>query len=162
MKKYYVYIVGFIVLTSLSCKDKTVKPIEVSDKNTIDVEVIHSAGDKWAEEDNFLPLPFNVARAGDEDILVLGRRIESGENVVIKPLGAIRIMQNDTLQTFVISLPQKAELQSLNTEDFDEFSTVYSGAKWIVEHYMLNRKNSHGVKLKSWENENFAIKYLLK
>jgi hypothetical protein len=52
-------------------------------------------------------------------------------------------------------------MKVIDADGFDEFSTVYSSAKWIVEQYLVNRKGSNVIKLKSWENEKTAINYLL-
>lgn len=151
-----------MVVILQSCKDDVPKSIEIDDEGGVTVIVKHSAGDNWDEKDNFLPLPFNIANAGNEELIVLSERIKQGEQLNVNPLGAINILENDTLITYVVSIPVKPKYKSFSTTDFDEFSTVYSGVKWIVEQYLLNRKNSYSVKLKSWENENYAIKYLLK
>lgn len=145
-----------------SCEEKTPEAIVLDENNAIKVDVLHSAGDKWASSDNFLPLPFNIAKGGTDEIIILSSRIKKGETLDVKPIGAVRIIQNDTLHTYVVTIPIEVKHKSISAEDFDEFSTVFSGAKWIVEQYLLNRENSNSVKLKSWENENFAIKYLLK
>ena len=163
MKKLYIYIIVILIVGVISCKkDQAIKPLALDENNAIQVEVQHSAGDQWSQVDNFLPLPFNVAKGGEDEILVMGKRISNGTSVDVKPIGAIRIVENDTLKTYVLSVPVESEHISLSTVDFDEFSTVFSGAKWIVEQYLLNRQNSNAVRLKSWENESFAIKYLLK
>lgn len=146
----------------MSCKEDAPKAIEIDENNAMEVGIIHSAGDSWASTDNFLPLPFNIAKGGENEIIVLSERIKNGVTLDVRPIGAVRISQNDTLHTYVVAIPIEADHKSLSVSDFDEFSTVFSGAKWIVEQYLLNRKNSYDVKLKSWENENFAIKYLLK
>jgi len=162
MKNVYVYILVAMTVVLFSCKEEAVKTLALDENNALEVNIEHSAGDKWSESDNFLPLPFNVAKGGEDDIIVMSERIKEGEAVDVKPIGAIRILQNDTLLTYVISIPVGEKHKSISADDFDEFSTVFSGAKWIVEQYLLNRRNSYQVKLKSWENENFAIKYLLK
>ncbi len=162
MKKVYVYILVIMIVVMQSCKKEVPNKLVLDENNGMEVNVLHSAGDKWADTDNFLPLPFNIAKGGTDDIIVLSERIKEGESVDVRPIGAIRILQNDTLLTYVVTIPVGEDHKSLSTDDFDEFSTVFSGAKWIVEQYLLNRKNSYSVKLKSWENENFAIKYLLK
>jgi hypothetical protein len=156
------YVLVFMVVALQSCKKEQVKTITIDENNGVEVQIKHSAGDTWDSADNFLPLPFNVASLDEEQVIVLSKRIKRGEKLKVKVLGAVRVLQNDTLITYVITLPLKAKYESLNTVDFDEFSTVYSGAKWIIEQYLINRRNSYSVKLKSWENENFAIKYLLK
>ena len=151
-----------MIVALQSCKEDVQKSVILDDDTGVEVVIAHAAGDNWEETDNFLPLPFNIANRGEDEVIVLSKRIKKGEKLKVKPLGAIRILQNDTLITYIVSLPIKDEYESFNTVDFDEFSTVYSSAKWIIEQYLINRRNSYSVKLKSWENENFAIKYLLK
>ena len=162
MNKSYVYSIVFMVVGLFSCENEA-KPIAKNDdKDGVAVTVSHSAGDNWEEEDNFLPLPFNVAQRNETDVIVLSERIEKGKHLKIRPIGAVRLLQNDSLRTYVVSIPSKSDFASFATSDFDEFSTVHSSAKWIIEQYLLNRKGSYSTKLKSWENENFAINYLLK
>lgn len=151
-----------MIVAMQSCKEDVQKTVILDEDNGVEVKVVHSAGDNWEETDNFLPLPFNVAKLGGDEVILLSKRVKKGEKLTVKPLGAIRILQNDTLITYVVALPVKSKYKTFNTVDFDEFSTVHSGAKWIIEQYLINRKNPYSVKLKSWENENFAIKYLLK
>lgn len=162
MKNLYVYIIVIMIVALQSCKEEVPKAIVLDKNNVMEVNVRHSAGDKWSSTDNFLPLPFNVAKGGEDDIIVLSERIKKGQTLEVKPIGAIRILQNDTLITYIVTIPFGQKHQSISVSDFDEFSTVFSGAKWIIEQYLLNRRNSYNVKLKSWENEHFAIKYLLK
>lgn len=162
MNRVYVYVLVIMIVVLQSCKEDVPKTLVIDEDSGVKVEVTHSAGDQWAKTDNFLPLPFNISTIGNDEIIILSKRIKKGESLNVKPLGAIRILQNDTLMTYVVSIPVKQKYKSLSTVDFDEFSTVYSSAKWIVEQYLINRSNSYSVKLKSWENENFAIKYLLK
>jgi len=162
MKCLYIYLAVIMIVGLSSCKEETPKAIVLDENNAIEVKVVHSAGDNWESSDNFLPLPFNVAEGGLDEILVLSERIKKGVTLDVKPIGAVRVLQNDTLITYIVTIPLESEYKSISAVDFDEFSTVYSGAKWIIEQYLLNRKNSFSVKLKSWENENFAIKYLLK
>ena len=151
-----------MVIGMYSCKEEQQPSSKISDTGGIEVVISHSAGDDWAPSDNFLPLPFNVADLGNDETIILANRIKKGEKLEVKAIGAVRVSENDTLNTYIISIPVKSKYKSFAVSDFDEFSTVHSGAKWIIEQYMLNRKNSPSVRLKSWENENFAIKYLLK
>jgi len=162
MKKIYIYLLIASIVAIYACQEEGPKEIVLNENQGLTVNVRHSAGDQWSSTDQFLPLPFNVAKAGNNDILILGKRIKRGEKLNVNPIGAIRIVQNDTLNTYILSIPTKAKYQSLQASDFDEFSTVHSGAKWIIEQYLLNRRQTFSTKLKSWENENFAIKYLIK
>ena len=162
MKIRNIYIVGLLIFSFFSCKEERTKKLVVDENNAVKVNITHSAGDKWLASDSFLALPFNVANGGGEEILVLSERLKKGEKIDVKPIGAVRVEKNDSLLTYVIGLPSDKKLQTIPAADFDEFSTVYSGAKWIIEQYLVNRQDADLVKLKSWENENYAIKYLLK
>ncbi|MEM9549415.1 MAG: hypothetical protein AAGA77_25825 [Bacteroidota bacterium] len=162
MNRLNAYILVFAILAFMSCDQESRNEAKPNMEDAILVNVTHSAGDKWASTDNFLPLPFNIAKLGSDDVIILSERLDAGKKIDVKPIGAIRILENDTLLTYVISLPSEETERTMDAEDFDEFATVFSGAKWIIEQYMLNRGNSNTVRLKSWENENFANKYLLK
>ena len=149
-----------IVITS--CREEPSSTPQISDSGGVEVVVKHSAGDGWAATDKFLPLPFNVAELGSQKAIVLSDRIKVGEKLEVKPFGAVRVTENDSLHTYVVTYPIASKYNPFGVADFDEFSTVHSGAKWIIEQYILNRQNSNEVRLKSWEDENFAIKYVLK
>lgn len=151
-----------MMVGGISCNQEVEQKKEVNESGGVEVEIRHSAGGHWDTSDNFLPLPFNIGKNGQQDVLVLSSRIKEGQKLDVKPIGAIRVTENDSLNTYIISLPVDKKYKSFEVADFDEFSTVHSGAKWIVEQYIVNRQSTYDVRLKSWENENYAIKYLLK
>ncbi|MEE9439581.1 MAG: inorganic diphosphatase [Saprospiraceae bacterium] len=157
-----IYIIGLLVFTLISCKDKVeVKSVMINNKGGVTVSVKHCAGDRWDPKSDFLPLPMNIASVNGFNFLVLSDRLEKGKKLNVLPIGALRLMEHDTLNTYVIAIPTDRELKSIRVKNFDEFATLYSSVKWIIEQYMLSRRHGNDIKLKSWENENFAVKHIL-
>jgi inorganic pyrophosphatase len=162
MKLSYTYMVAILLFTLFSCEIKKVNLGQTMDEEGVFKSVItHSAGDSWSASDEFLPLPMNIADVNEKDVLLLSDRVKVGEKVGILPLGAVKLIENDSIKTYVIAIPSDSKMKVIDADGFDEFSTVYSSAKWIVEQYLVNRKGSNVIKLKSWENEKTAINYLL-
>ena len=93
MKKIYVYLIVFMIVGLISCKEEVSNTIKLDENNALKVDILHSAGDKWEPTDNFLPLPFNIAKGNTDEIIVLSERLDKGEKVDVKPIGAIRIYQ---------------------------------------------------------------------
>jgi hypothetical protein len=156
MKLHHVYIVVFVTFILFSCGGEKVD----SSDGVFLTKIIHSAGDSWGSSFGFLPSPVNISEINDKKILVISDRIEVGSNVSVLPLGAVRLIENDSLKTYVLGVPTDEQHTTINAKGFDEFSTVHSSAKWIIEQYLINRKGDNRVALKSWENEKSAINYL--
>lgn len=162
MKLAYAYISVILSFTIFSCGTKNVNSDQDLDKEGMFQSVItHSAGDSWDRSDAFLPLPMNVAEVNEKAVFILSDRIKVGKIVGILPVGAVKLIENDSIKTYVLAIPSIEDDKNIDAEGFDEFSTVYSSAKWIIEQYLVNRKGSNVIKLKSWENEKTAINYLL-
>jgi len=157
----YVYLFGLMLIIGFSCGDKPTVKTAVISENSVDLTITHSAGDRWGDH-NYLPLPFNVGSAGNHTMIVVSDRIENGKSVSAEPIGAIKVEDGDSLKTYVIALPLQSQWRTVAAEDIDEFATIYSSAKWIIEQYLVNRKGTNLVKLKSWESKRSAINYLLK
>lgn len=160
MKLSYAYMFAILLFTLFSCGTK-------KDKQPMDKEgafqcvITHSAGDSWSKSDEFLPLPMNVAEVSGKEVFLLSDRVKVGKKIGILPLGSVLLIENDSIKTYVLAIPAIDKNKKINAEGFDEFSTVYSSAKWIIEQYLVNRKGSNVIKLKSWENEKTAINYLI-
>lgn len=162
MKLSYAYTAVITLFTLFSCQEEKVNKEQVLDEEGIFKSVItQSAGDSWSKSDAYLPLPMNVAEVNKKDVFLLSDRVEVGEIVALVPVGAVKLIENDSVKTYVLAIPYLDSEKSIDAQGFDEFSTVYSSAKWIVEQYLVNRKGSNVIKLKSWENEKTAINYLL-
>lgn len=161
MKLYHAYLLVILVISLISCGEEKNTKVDVISKEGAFISVItHSAGDSWETSFGFLPLPVNIGTVNNKEVLVLCDRRKTGEKINILPLGAVRLIENDSLRTYVLGIPTDKELTTISAKGFDEFSTVHSSAKWIIEQYLINRKGENKVVLKSWENEKTAINYL--
>jgi len=162
MKVFNTYLLLILAIIVQSCGQKNnVADTHSIEKGIVDVVITHSAGDRWSDSDSFLPLPMNVGKVNEKEVLILTDRLETNTHVLVKPLGAINIIEHDSLKTYVLSIPHKQEGKAMKADGFDEFSTVHSSAKWIVEQYILNRKDGHSTRLKSWDNEKSAMKSVI-
>ncbi|MFT4533933.1 MAG: hypothetical protein ACJA1A_002671 [Saprospiraceae bacterium] len=162
MKLSYAYLSVILVIALLSCESKKVSNDQAVDSKGVFQSVItHSAGDSWSTSDEFLPLPMNIGEVNGKEVFLLSDRVKVGKKVGILPLGSVILIENDSIKTYVLAIPSVDKNKKIIAEGFDEFSTVYSSAKWIIEQYLVNRKGSNVVKLKSWENEKTAINYLI-
>ncbi len=164
-RKYFILNIYFylVALVLFSCrKNVDTKPMIIDRKKGVEVIIQHPAGDRWGQYDDFLPLPFNIATTRSHTFIVLSDRIKSGKKVRVNPLGAIRFTYRDTLKTFIIAAPSDKKHFTMNVDDFDELVTVYSPAKQMIENYVLHRSMAAQKQLYSWEDDNFAINYLLK
>ncbi len=162
MKLPHVYIAVFLGFILFSCEVKKENSELVLDEEGVFKSVItHSAGDSWNTSDTFLALPMNVGEINEKDVLLLSDRVKVGKSVSVIPIGAVKLIENDSIKTYVIAIPYLENDKKIDAQGFDEFSTVFSSAKWIIEQYLVNRKGNNVIKLKSWENEKIAINYLL-
>ena len=158
----YVYFIGFMMFIAVSCSDQPSVGSVVSSGNSVDLTITHSAGDRWGSNDNYLPLPVNIGSTGKHTMLVVSDRIDEGRKVSAEPIGSIKVEEGDSIKTYVVALPLDTQLRTVSADDIDEFATVYSSAKWIIEQYLVNRKGTNLVKLRSWESKRSAINYLIK
>lgn len=162
MKLLYAYISVFLVFIAISCGVEKNSSDQEKDRDGVFRSVIsHSAGDSWSTSDEFLPLPMNITEVNGKDVFLLSDREKVGKGIDIIPLGTVKLIENDSTKTYVLAIPSDENNRRINADDFDEFSTVYSSAKWIVEQYLVNRKGNNLIKVESWENEKIAINYLL-
>jgi len=162
MKLFNIYISVILSIVLISCGSKSEKNVNhPTEEGVFEVVVTHAAGDRWSNSDSFLPLPMNVGKVNNKKVLILSDRLNVKSNILVKPLGAISLIENDSLKTYVLAFPHDHKVKSMEADGFDEFSTVHSSAKWIVEQYLINRKGGHSTRVKSWDNEKSAINYLL-
>ena len=162
MKLLYVYLSVFLVVVMFSCGVEKSNESNAKDKDGVFSSIItHSAGDSWSTSDEFLPLPMNIAKVNGKDVFLLSDREKVGNSIDIIPLGTVELIENDSIKIYVLAIPSDKDDRGISADDFDEFSTIYSSAKWIVEQYLVNRKGNNLIKVKSWENEKRAINYLL-
>lgn len=159
----YTYSVVILMVVLISCKrNESASTPNYSEDKGVKVEVIKSAGDLFDHNDEYLGLPTNLAKVGNAISFVIGKPLKKDQNLNVYPIGAIRILQNDTLKTILVSIPSDQEFQTIAPKSFDEFATIHSSIKWILEQYLINRNLNQRTTLKSWEDDKFAINFILK
>jgi len=158
----YIYLFVIVGFMFSSCGEDTTSSVPNKSKNGIIVNITNPAGDRWSKGDDYLPLPVNVGEYKEEEVFVISDRIKAGKNVDVLPIGAIRLTQNDSIYTYILSIPSDKAKQSISVRNFDEFSTVYSSVKWILEQYLLNRSGARNIRVQGWYNEEYGLNYLQK
>jgi len=154
----HIYILGLILVTMFSCTQKTKTIIP---KGAYPVTIDKSAGELWEKTDQYLPLPVNIGHHDDKEVFVISDKKEQLSEIAVLPIGAVKYEENQKLKTIILSIPFNKEDRTVSVSDFDEFSTIHSSVKWIIEQYLVNRLGTKQTTIKSWENETFAINYLL-
>lgn len=157
----HIYIVGLLIFVLVSCKQDQVEIVKMNNSGSIQATIDIPSGDLWNSTDKFLTLPFNVGHVNDKKVIVIGKRIAANKKLDVTPIGAIKLLENDSIKTLILTIPFDIKQKTINVTNFNQFSTVYSSSKWIVEQYLVNRNGPNMIKLKSWENEKSAINYLL-
>lgn len=149
-----------LVLLLLGCRDNTTVITESTDKVSIDVKVLQSAGKSWTSDGSyFMPSPFNVCTYKDLSVLVLNNAISEGKNIMVTPIGALKIKEGGVVNHYILAIDEsKTDVPYRN---FDDLVTEYSSVKWMIEQYMLSRNGMGHATLVSWENQDFVMNKLL-
>lgn len=147
-------------LTFISCKNDEIPQVHVDAQKGVAVMVTNPAGDRWSESDDFLPLPGNMAKVGKYDVFIISDRMKKGSNQDVTIIGAVEYTEGTDKKFMIVAIPTKESSRSISVDDFDEFSTVYSSVRWIIEQYLLNVKGANAIKIKNWHNELYAINLL--
>ena len=79
----------------------------------------------------FLALFANIAKAQNDEIIVLSERMDKGESLNVKPIGAIRILQNDSLQSSEIDEFLTQRIIENITHMSPNIQYIFVG-KWLI------------------------------
>lgn len=132
----------------------------------VNVEVTYGAGDAYDAQgvkSVYLPLPFNLAQAvvGESDtldFLILSDRIYKGQELQVLPIGALLLEDEGVDRDLFISIPANPKRKTFNKSMFNDFAVEHASVKWMIEQYFVNAKGFSKVKLRSWEDEQYAIR----
>lgn len=133
--------------------------------SSVKTKVTFSAGQSLPMDGDrgFLSLPFNIAAdvaTATQPFVIISDELKESSTVDVIPIGVISIDDAGAKIEYIISIPSDDKKRTIPTDNFYEFSTVYSGAKWIIEQYFINYKGLGRVKLLSWEDEKYANRLL--
>lgn len=125
------------------------------------LEIIKPGGTLWNDRDQFLQMPFNLGVFNGNKVIFLSKAHNEGDIVNVHFIGAVRLIALEVEEIILIAVPYDKSKRTIDVKGFDEFSTVYSSAKWILGQYLINRSTESQAKVKSWENEKYVRNYIL-
>lgn len=163
--KYIIFGCFLSAITLMACGGGSSTSNSQADSSSVKAKVTFSAGQSLPMDSNrgFLSLPFNIAadvRTAKQPMVIISDDLKVSSKIDVIPIGVIRIDDEGRKIDYIISIPSDENKRTIPTDNFYEFTTVYSGAKWIIEQYFINYKGLGRVKLISWEDEKYAKRLL--
>ncbi|TXB63346.1 inorganic diphosphatase [Phaeodactylibacter luteus] len=122
---------------------------------------------------DFLPYPGNygfipgtalpVADGGDGDavdVLLISESLPTGTQIVVRPVGALRLLDEGQVDVKVIAIPADSALQVISPADFTDFSIRYDGARHLIESWFLQYDGLGAHQLQGWVDEERALAFI--
>ena len=162
LRFYNISVCVLFVLAFHSCKSKSdiAKP-----ENAISVKVSHEVGSQWKKESKYLGLPGNLAEIlalqDQNKCLILSQPLRAGLKLDVLPIGVLRLEVEETDLNIILSYPIDSTLQTIHAKDLDEFATIHSSSKWIIEQWFLNHLGMGKVTIKGWESQEYVVNNIL-
>lgn len=152
-----------LAILAISCGEKpaTVVPTQGPAEQGVAVTVEVSAGTGWADTGSYIPVPANVATINDHKVLILSDAIEVGTSVNIIPLAVAKLKEEGKVNHYIVSIPAAVSQRTNGINDFSDFTTRYSSAKWIIEQYIVSRNGLGKASLVGWEDAAYVKNNLL-
>jgi len=109
----------------------------------------------------FIPsthLDFNISKvAGPIDVFVVGKPIEQGHTLTVKPLGVLKYKIENILTYKIVAVPTSAELLSYPINDFGEFSEDFVDLRKQLSDWTLQKNKIENTVLLGWYDEDEAV-----
>ncbi|MEL6987728.1 MAG: inorganic diphosphatase [Bacteroidota bacterium] len=115
----------------------------------------------------FLPFPGNLGFIPKTkldgrpiDVIVLSKKISSGEEVNTKPIGGMRIKMDNNERFILIAVPYEEKMKTIKAESFQDFFTIYDPVKFILEQWFQNYDGKGKKKIINWMDEVSAFRHV--
>jgi inorganic pyrophosphatase len=118
---------------------------------------------------HFLPYPGNfgfilrpgaieksLKRTDHISCLILTSAISEKEVVEVYSIGVLTLEKDGIEEHIIICIPVEKEQQTMQIKDFVDFMTKYEAVRFQIQHWFLNYKGPNMVRIKGWEDEEFA------
>lgn len=119
----------------------------------------------------FLPYPANYGfipstlmdteRGGDGDpldVLVIAEAVPTGTVMEVRPVAALRLLDEGAADTKIIAVPVDSALLLFPLEDLDDLLTVYDPVRRIIQEWFVFYEGWGNTNLLGWEDKSFARK----
>lgn len=109
----------------------------------------------------FIPSTYSDPKNGGDgdaiDVLVLAEYLPTGTVLAIKPIGLIKLIDNDEIDYKIIAVPSDVKYQILSVNNYNEFSNRFPEIKTIIELWFLNYNKTETATINGWGDEIMAI-----
>ena len=109
----------------------------------------------------FIPSTYSdVEKGGDGDaldVLILSESLKTGAIIEIKPIGVLKLIDNNELDYKIIAIPLNKDLQIITANNYMEFSNNYPQIKKMIVTWFLNYDKNDIAEIDGWGNEIDAI-----
>jgi len=150
LSNYFVAFIAFCFL--LSCKNNTSKVIN-EEKGTLNVQVVHSAGDIYESfNDVGVPTFFNIATVDSEsdvgiNSIVLGKKISKGIKLSVHPVALLSFNQDTLTHKFIVTVdPANSKID-------------YEYNSFLLKNYEMQATIENWFRSQSLKNECFNFKW---
>ncbi len=112
----------------------------------------------------FIPSTYSNPDDGGDgdalDIIVLSQSEATGTVLAVKPIGVIKILDDNEIDDKIIAVPVNNDDQIVQAQNFKDLSRDYKPLMQIIELWFLNYNPSDKSEIVGWENEEQALKLI--
>lgn len=108
----------------------------------------------------FIPSTFMDPEQGGDgdalDVLVIAESMPTGTLVECIPVAVLLLEDRGEIDSKIIAVPLDPALRVMKADDFQSFFLNYDAARYIIEQWFLHYKGFGVMKIKRWEDDNYA------
>jgi len=106
-------------------------------------------------------MPYQEGRGfAPVQILVLGERLETGDMVEVRPVGAVILSEKGKNRILVVSVPVDPALCNLVIEDYSDLLLKYPGVKESLEQWLRQWKGGPPARVMDWKDGQYATRFI--
>lgn len=96
------------------------------------------------------------------DVLVLGKRLATGQMVSVKPIALLQMKDGDELDHKVLSIPIDDNYKTVDIQNFKDLSENHFALRKMIGEWFLNYDKTSEIKILGWSDENRAVEEVQK
>ena len=151
------------MLIFISCKEESVPTGFLTEDQDVQVTIDHASGEMYGELP-YLPLLGNVASVSKENpgqILILGKKLDEGQDVYIRPIGIMKYAEDQDEKVLIVAIPTNPQLRTIDVDDLVDFSVKYGSIKRIIEQWYASYRGLGKNRIIGWDNKTVALDVLI-
>jgi len=151
-----------LCLIIFSCKEESGPVGFLTEDQDKEVKIMYSSGEAYGDH-VYLPLLGNVSQANEDDpteILILGKKLDTGSTEYIRPIGAMKYTEDDIEKMLIVAIPTNPQLRTIDVDDLVDFSVKYGSIKRIIEQWYASYRGLGKNRIIGWDNKTVALDVL--